>query len=105
MIKKDIVERIAAETGLNKAMVRLIIEKFLKEMRASLFRMERVELRNFGVFRTKKHLAKKGRNMKTGETIPVPERWKIHFKPSRIFRAMNSRDSKAGGLFDMEERE
>ncbi|MCL5409060.1 MAG: integration host factor subunit beta [Candidatus Omnitrophica bacterium] len=85
MIKKDFIAKISYQTGLNDGLVRLIIERFLKEIRESLLRREKIEIRSFGVFYIKKFKAKKGRNMKTGEIVNIPERQKIVFKPSKIF--------------------
>ena len=86
MVKKDFIERISRKTGLNKSVVRLVVEKFLKEIKESFLRGERIEIRNFGVFYVKTQKPKKGRNLKTGESVNIPEREKIMFKPSKIFK-------------------
>ena len=90
MVKKDLIEKISRETGLNKEMVRLVVERFLGEARDALLRHERIELRNFGVFVIRRTAPKVGRNLKTGEAIPIEQRWKIAFKPSRVFRQINN---------------
>lgn len=100
MIKKDIINEIAKQTGLSKPMVKMIIEKFLSHIRESLLNKERIELRNFGVFKVKRLKSKKGRNLRTGEEIPVPERWKVTFKPSKIFLRLNSENSEQVLPFD-----
>ncbi|HPP66715.1 MAG TPA: HU family DNA-binding protein [bacterium] len=100
MIKKDIVEEIAKETGLSKPLVRMIIEKFISHIRQSLLNKQRIELRNFGVFKVKQVKAKKGRNLKTGEVIAVPQRWKVIFKPSKFFLKLNSKESEQTLPFD-----
>jgi nucleoid DNA-binding protein len=41
-------------------------------------------MRGFGTFRAKMTRAVKGRNPKTGETIEIPERIKVVFKPSKV---------------------
>ncbi|MCX7704904.1 MAG: integration host factor subunit beta [bacterium] len=104
MIKKDFVEEIAKETGLSKSMIRMIVEKFIDQIRESLLKKERIELRNFGVFKVKKVKPKKGRNLRTGEQIPVPERWKVTFKPSRIFLQLNSENPEQVLPFDSSEK-
>jgi integration host factor subunit beta len=54
------------------------LEKFteiiLKEIKRTLRRGERVELRGFGVFSTKKQKARISRNPKTGEKVHTPEK-------------------------------
>ena len=47
----------------------------------------RIELRDFGVFEVKKTKAKPtARNPQTNETVFVPSRRKIHFKPGKRIR-------------------
>ncbi|HOK80682.1 MAG TPA: HU family DNA-binding protein [bacterium] len=104
MIKKDIIEEISKQTGLSKPVVRMVVEKFILQVRNSLLKKERIELRNLGVFNVKKMKAKKGRNLKTGEEIPVPERWKVTFKPSKIFLKLNTEKSEQTLPFDVQEK-
>lgn len=86
MIKKEIVERVAKNTGLNKVIVKRIVDEFLKILSDCFVNKERVELRNFGVFYFKNTRPKKARNPKTGEEVIIPQRMKIIFKPSRKLR-------------------
>ena len=73
------------------------LEKFidiiLKEIRRTLRRGERVELRGFGVFSTNKQKARISRNPKTGEKIHTPEKKTIHFKMAKdLFKKMNNEE-------------
>ena len=70
------------------------IEKFvniiLKEIKETLKRGERVELRGFGVFSTNIQKARISRNPKTGEKVNTPEKKTIHFKMSKdLFKKLN----------------
>ena len=70
------------------------LEKFtniiLKEIKISLKRGERVELRGFGVFSTKTQKARISRNPKTNKKIDTPEKKTIHFKMSKdLFKILN----------------
>ena len=70
------------------------LEKFidivLKEIRLSLKRGERVELRKFGVFYTNIQKARISRNPKTGEKVNTPEKKTINFKISKeLFKKLN----------------
>ena len=70
------------------------LEKFtniiLKEIKISLKRGERVELRGFGVFSTKIQKARISRNPKTNKKIDTPEKKTIHFKMSKdLFKILN----------------
>lgn len=86
MIKKDIVEEVAQKTGLNKSIVREIVDKFLMVVYTALEEGKRVELRGFGVFEVKKVKGRKARNPKTGEPVLIPERNKVTFKISRLYK-------------------
>ena len=73
------------------------LEKFteiiLKEIKRTLRRGERVELRGFGVFSTKKQKARISRNPKTGEKVNTPEKKTIHFKMSKdLFKKLNNEE-------------
>ena len=71
------------------------LEKFteiiLKEIKRSLKRGERVELRGFGVFSTNSQKARISRNPKTGEKVNTPQKKTIHFKMSKdLFKKLNN---------------
>tara|TARA_B100001059_G_scaffold158017_1_gene157655 strand:- start:156 stop:449 length:294 start_codon:yes stop_codon:yes gene_type:complete len=66
-------------------------EIILKEIKETLKRNERVELRNFGVFSTKIQKARISRNPKTGEKVNTPEKKTIHFKMAKdLFKKLNN---------------
>ena len=70
------------------------LEKFteiiLKEIKKTLRRGERVELRGFGVFSTNTQKARISRNPKTGEKVHTPEKKTIHFKMAKdLFNKLN----------------
>tara|TARA_B100001093_G_scaffold256654_1_gene245418 strand:- start:1002 stop:1292 length:291 start_codon:yes stop_codon:yes gene_type:complete len=71
------------------------LEKFtniiLTEIKKSLRRGDRVELRGFGVFLTKIQKARISRNPKTGEKVNTPQKRAIHFKMSKdLFKKLNN---------------
>ena len=73
------------------------LEKFaniiLSEIKNALKRGERVELRGFGVFSTKKQKSRISRNPKTGEKVNTPEKKTIHFKMSKdLFNKINNNE-------------
>ena len=70
------------------------LEKFtniiLNEIKQTLKRGERVELRGFGVFSTNIQKARISRNPKTGEKVNTPQKKTIHFKMSKdLFKKLN----------------
>ena len=71
------------------------LEKFskiiLNEIKNSLKRGERVELRGFGMFSSKIQKARISRNPKTGEKVNTPTKKTIHFKMSKeMFKQLNN---------------
>ena len=68
-------------------------EIILKEIKRTLRRGERVELRGFGIFSTNKQKARISRNPKTGEKVNTPEKKTIHFKMTReLFKKLNNHE-------------
>ena len=70
------------------------LEKFtdiiLNEIKITLKRGERVELRGFGVFSTKIQKARISRNPRTGEKVNTPKKKTIHFKMAKdLFKKLN----------------
>ena len=81
MTKKDIVLKITDITGIKQVDVKKVVQKTFDVIIESLIRSEKVELRNFGVFKIKERRARFGRNPRTGESVPVPPRKVVVFKP------------------------
>jgi len=71
------------------------LEKFadiiLDEIKQSLKRGDRVELRGFGIFSTNTQKARISRNPKTGEKVNTPQKKTIHFKMAKeLFKKLNN---------------
>jgi integration host factor subunit beta len=63
----------------------------LKEIKRTLRRGERVELRGFGIFSTNTQKARISRNPRTGEKVNTPEKKTIHFKMAKdLFKKLNN---------------
>jgi len=106
MIKKDIVEKVSEKTGLNKLLVKRIIDEFLSVVSDAFEKKERIELRKFGVFYFKKRKRKIGRNPRTGEEVIIPERDKLIFKPTiRLEKKKEENEKNLFNLSDTSEKE
>ena len=73
------------------------LEKFtdiiLNEIKRTLKKGDRVELRGFGVFSTKIQKARISRNPRTGEKVNTPAKKTIHFKMSKdLFKKINNEE-------------
>ena len=63
----------------------------LEEIKYSLNKGERVELRGFGTWSTHTQKARISRNPKTGEKVNTPEKKTIHFKMGKdLFEKINN---------------
>ena len=68
-----------------------VVSVVLNEIRQSLKRGDRVELRGFGMFSTNIQKARISRNPKTGEKVNTPEKKTIHFKMAKeMFKKLNN---------------
>ncbi len=64
---------------------------FLNNIKETLKKGERVELRGFGVWSTHNQKARISRNPKTGEKVHTPQKKTIHFKMGKeLFNKLNN---------------
>jgi len=81
--KQDLVYRISERIGQKKVVTKQIIQSFIDEIVRELERGNRLEFREFGVFELKERAARKARNPQTGDSVYVPAKKVVHFKPGR----------------------
>ncbi|HAH21528.1 MAG: hypothetical protein A2Y00_03350 [Omnitrophica WOR_2 bacterium GWF2_43_52] len=81
MTKKDIALKVTDATGIKQIIVKKVLQGIFDCIIESLIRDEKIELRNFGVFKLKTRRPRIGRNPRTGQTVPVPARKVVIFKP------------------------
>jgi DNA-binding protein HU-beta/integration host factor subunit alpha len=86
MTKKDIIVKIADETGIKQIDVKKVVQKTLDYIVESLAKGETVELRNFGIFKVKTRKGRMGRNPRTGDSVPIPEKKVVTFKTGLIMK-------------------
>ncbi|MCU0858086.1 MAG: integration host factor subunit beta [Pontiellaceae bacterium] len=87
MTKRDLVVRIADETGLIQQDVASILQKSLDYIVEALQNGETVEFRNFGVFEINTRKSRIGRNPnKPEDVVTIPERRVVKFKPGKIMK-------------------
>lgn len=82
MVKKDIVTHLQKKLGMSYIDAKAAVEESLGLLGDALANGERVELRGFGVFYPRLTKERMGRNPRTGEEYPVPERIRMVFKLS-----------------------
>ena len=62
------------------------VSVILDSMADALIKGGRVEVRGFGTFSLTYRPPRIGRNPKTGDKVPVPEKWAPHFKAGKELR-------------------
>ena len=86
MTKADIIDRIAAGTGLTKIETEAVVNGFVVTVTEALKRGESIELRGFGSFKVQHRAARVARNPRTNEEVEIPARFVPVFKASREFQ-------------------
>ena len=87
LTKRDLVMRIAEETGLIQQDVFAVLQKSLDYITEALAKGDNVEFRNFGVFAVRVRKSRIGRNPKKPQNVvTIPERKVVKFKPGKIMK-------------------
>ena len=86
LTKKDIVNKISEDTKIKQTQVKKIVQKTFDTIVDALSKGQKVELRNFGIFRVKSRRARTGRNPRTGVTVPVPAKKAVAFKAGMVMK-------------------
>ena len=87
MIKSELVARIAAQNPhLYQRDIENIVNTILGTVVDAMKSGDRVELRGFGSFSVKSRPARTGRNPRTGEKVPVSEKFVPFFKTGKEMR-------------------
>lgn len=84
--KKELVNRIADQTGQTKVVVKDILQLFLDEIIRELAAGNRLEFREFGVFEVRERAARRAQNPRTLEKVLVPSKRVVKFKVGRLMR-------------------
>ena len=88
MTKRELVIRVANKLGMTQSTVAKIIEGAFETISQTLAEGKRWELRDFGVFEVKTRASRIGRNPRTGEQVPVPERKVVTFRPGKKMKEL-----------------
>ena len=89
--KDDLVKEVMRRTGCSRKVAKEATDTFFATMRASLMAGNRIEIRGLGVWTVRQTNPKpNARNPRTGETIFVPARRKVHFKPGQVLKKVLS---------------
>ena len=88
MTKRELVIRVANKLGMTQSDAAKIIEGTFDVLSKTLAEGKRWELRDFGVFEVKTRASRMGRNPRTGDQVPVPERRVVTFRPGKKMKEL-----------------
>jgi nucleoid DNA-binding protein len=97
MTKKDMAKALADEMSLTHGQATEVIQRVLDGITETLCEEGRLELRNFGVFEVQERKPRTARNPRTGETVQVPAKRVVSFKPGREMAERVGRLPKVSG--------
>jgi len=83
MNKNDLVASIAKSAKISRKTATLGLNGLLSSLAAAIKEGKRVTLTGFGSFSIVERAPRTGRNPKTGETVPIPPRRAIKFRPGK----------------------
>jgi integration host factor subunit beta len=84
--KKELIDRIAEETGQKRTDVKRVVQRFLAQVMVELARGNRLEFRDFGVFEVKHRAPRIAQNPKTLQRVEVPAKRSARFKAGRLLK-------------------
>ena len=88
MSKQELIEAIAAKSGLTKADSSRAVEAFIETVTNTLKKGDKVTLTGFGVFSVSKREARNGRNPRTGEVVKIAASKSVKFKTGSKLKAV-----------------
>ena len=86
MNKKELIDKVAEETGYHKKEIKDVVEGTLNILSKSLGDGDKVQLVGFGTFEVVKRASREGRNPQTGKKIKIAERKVPKFRPGKALK-------------------
>ncbi len=83
MTKAELVEEVSRAIEMTRKDSETVVETIFDSIVKALRGGDKIEVRGFGSFRTRKRQARIGRNPKTGTRVDVPAKTIPYFKPSK----------------------
>ena len=83
MVKQELINEVAAETGEMKRTTEIFLNTFLTTIAAALARGEEVTLHGFGKFSVSQRAAREGRNPRDGSPVKIKAKKAVKFSPQK----------------------
>jgi integration host factor subunit beta len=97
MTKADLVGEVSRVITASRKDAETIVETIFDGIVQALQADEKIEIRGFGSFRTRRRRGRMGRNPKTGERVEVPPKRVPYFKPSKELKDLINAEQPAAG--------
>lgn len=94
--KDELIEEICADTRLSKRQVREVIDSLFTNIIYYISHGRPVAIYGFGTFEIQHRNARIGRNIHTGEAVPIPERTIPKFTPGEMLKRAAFKPVKGG---------
>ena len=83
VVKSDLVDRVYEAVGFTRQEAMEAVDILLDQIKIALGRGENVRVTGFASFNVREKKARTARNPRTGETVNIPQRKALSFKPSK----------------------
>ncbi len=83
MNKGDLIDAIAADSGITKTQAASALDSVMTNIRKTLKKGDKVTLVGFGTYSVSKRAARTGRNPQTGKAIKIPAKNVARFKAGK----------------------
>jgi DNA-binding protein HU-beta len=85
--KRDLIARIARDTGATKSSAAAAVDSLLDTMTHALKKGEAITFVGFGTFRTSLRRARMAKNPRTGDSIKIPKRRVVRFTAGKALKS------------------
>ncbi len=87
MNKRDLVAKIAADTGATKSSAQAAVDSLLEGITRALKRGNAITFVGFGTFKTSQRRARVAKNPRTGASIKIPKRRVVRFTAGKALKS------------------
>ncbi|MFQ5985104.1 MAG: integration host factor subunit alpha [Alphaproteobacteria bacterium] len=97
LTRAQLTEAVYREVGLSRNESAQLVESLLEEVASCLTRGETVKVSSFGSFSVSRKAQRVGRNLRTGEPVPILPRRVLVFRASHVLKDRINRFLGGGG--------
>lgn len=93
MTKAELIDEVSRVVEMTRKDSEVIVEAIFDSVVKALHSGDKIEIRGFGSFRTRRRQPRVGRNPKTGARVEVPAKRIPYFKPSKELKDLVNHDN------------